>query len=256
LFMKYLFLLSVFITSFSFSQGYYMEFKLSSESEGLLGNMKVSAQDGNSRSEMNFTGGKLASFMPNGLAALHLGSEPNKIFMLNSTTKTYSEIVTDNSADWADYEQSEYEITVIGKEKVNGYNATHVKVKVKGGKNLQDMWTSTDIAGYADFARVKTQYTGKDNLNSALAAKGAAGFPVRVVASQDGQSFQIDLVKAEKKAVDKNLFSLSGYEKGGMYPSLPGSIDVSKLKDLQNMSPDEQRKLIEDLMKQIQTEPK
>jgi tRNA threonylcarbamoyladenosine biosynthesis protein TsaB len=170
--------------------------------------------------------------------------------------KTYSEIVTDNSADWADYEQSEYEITVIGKEKVNGYNATHVKVKVKGGKNLQDMWTSTDIAGYADFARVKTQYTGKDNLNSALAAKGAAGFPVRVVASQDGQSFQIDLVKAEKKAVDKNLFSLSGYEKGGMYPGLPGSIDVSKLKDLQNMSPDEQRKLIEDLMKQIQNRAK
>ena len=254
--MKYLFLLSTFISTFAFSQGYYLEFKLSSASEGILGDMKVSAQDGNSRSEMNFTGGKMASFMPKGLAALFLSKEPNKIYMLNASTKTYTEVITDNSDEWSDYKQSDYEITVVGKEKVNGYNATHVKVKIKGGKELQDMWTSTDIAGYADFAKVKTQYTGKDNLNKALEAKGAAGFPVRVLASQSGRSFQVDLVKAEKRTLEKDLFSLKGYEQGGMYPGVPGSIDVSKMKDIQNMSPDEQRKAIEELMKQMQAEPK
>ncbi len=254
--MKYLFLLSTFLSTFAFSQGYFLEFKLSSESEGLSGNMKVFAQDGNSRSEMNFSGGKMAGFMPKDLAALYLSSEPNKIYMLSTASKTYTEIITDNSDEWTDYKQSEYEITVVGKEKVNGYNATHVKIKLKGGKELQDMWTSTDIAGYADFAKVKTQYTGKDNLNKALEAKGAAGFPVRVLASQGGRSFQIDLVKTEKKTLEKDLFSLNGYEKGGIVPGMSGSIDVSKLKDIQNMSPDEQRKAVEELMKQMQIELK
>jgi hypothetical protein len=254
--MKYLFLLTTFISTLAFSQGQYLEFKLSSESEGLLGNMKVFAQDGNSRSEMNFTGGKMASFMPKGLAALFLSKEPNKIYMLNTTSKTYTEIITDNSDEWTDYKQSDYEITVIGKEKVNGFNATHVKIKIKGGKELQDMWTSTDIVGYADFAKVKTQYTGKDNLNKALEAKGVGGFPVRVLAGNGSRSFQIDLLKAEKKTLEKNLFTLNGYEQGGLVPGMSGSIDVSKMKDIQNMSPDEQRKAIEELMKQMQVEPK
>jgi len=254
--MKYLFLLTTFISTIAFGQGYFMEFKLSSQSEGLLGNMKVYAQDGNSRSEMNFTGGKMASFMPKGMAALFLSKEPTKIYMLNSTSKTYTEIITDNSDEWTDYKQSDYEITVIGKEKVNGFNATHVKVKIKGGKELQDMWTSTDVTGYSDFTKIKTQYTGKDNLNKALEAKGAGGFPVRVLSGKGTQSFQIDLLKAEKKTLEKDLFSLSGYEKGGMYPGLSGSIDISKMKDIQNMSPEEQRKALEELMKQMQVEPK
>ncbi len=238
------------------SQGYFLEYKLSGAKEGLIGNMKIHAMNNNSRTEMNFTGGGIAAFMPKGLAALYLGKSPDKIFMLNPTEKTYTEILVGDDSDWSDLNTDEYEVTVVGKEKVNSYNATHVKVRMKNTGDVQDMWVSSEVPAYTEFQSVKSKYTGKANLYKALEAKGAGGFPVRIMAKQNGSSMQLDLVKAEKKNLDKSLFSLDGYAQGGLIPGMNGTIDLSIMKDIQNMSADEQRKAMEQLLKQFQTEEK
>lgn len=232
-----------------FSQGYYLEFKVSG-SGGVVGNMKVYSQNGASRTDIEFTNKQAKQFMPNGMCVLVFEKEPNKVYLLNSSNKTYSEL-TSNSDDWKDYDQKEYEVTLIGNEKVNNFNATHVKLQVKNTSFKQDLWLSKDVAGYNDFNNIKTKYTGKVNLYKALSEKGAEGFPVRIAVKENGADMQIDLVKAEKKGLPESLFSLTGYQKGSMVPGLPAELDIDKLQNFQNLSPEEQKKLMEEMLKSI-----
>ena len=238
-----------------FSQGYFLEFKMSGV-EGVAGNMKIYAQGGVSRSEVEFLNPNAKLFMPDGMAVLNFEKEPTKIYMLNTAAKTYSEITTTANDDWKDYNQADYTVAVVGKENVNGYNATHVKIKVKGSNLEQDLWTSTEVAGYYDFYKVKTQFTGKENLYKALQEKGAAGFPVRMLVKEKGMNMQMDLVRAEKKKLAESLFTLDGYTKGSSVPGLPADIDISKLQNLKNLSPEEQEKMMEELLKSFQSNPK
>ena len=233
-------------TASAFAQGYYMEMKMSTN-EGEMGTMKIYSQDGNSRSEMKMTANVPAGF--GAMAMLSLKSEPNKIYMLNEKDKTYTEMDVNNKEEYRDGDKSEYEVTIVGKEKVNGYNCTHVKIKQKGSKHDMDWWTTTELANYAEFSKVKSQYTGKSNLYSALEAKGAAGFPVRIKTEDHGQMVQVDLITAEKRTNPSNLFSLSGYKKSEG-PGAPGAgmgIDYSKI---QQMTPEEREKWIEQMKNQ------
>lgn len=225
-----------------------MEMKLSSTGNtSFSGTFKIYAQDGNARTEMKMA----IPQMPGGgmnLIMLKLKADDSNVFMLNEKDKTYTEYSTTNNDDYKDYPQNEYEVTVLGKEKVNGYNATHIKVKVKGHNYEQEMWTSTEVENYPNFASVKSKYWGKDNLNKALAAKGAAGFPVRILVDENRQKIQMDLVKAETKNNSASLFSLSGYAKSkGM--ELPGGVQMQELMEqIKNATPEER----EEMMKQLQ----
>ncbi|MFN8288578.1 MAG: DUF4412 domain-containing protein [Chitinophagales bacterium] len=233
-----------------FAQGYYMEMKMSGN-DGEMGTMKIYSQDGNSRSEMQMSSAKVPAGF-GAMAILSLKSEPSKIYMLNEKEKTYSEMDVSNKEEYRDGDKSEYEVTVIGKEKVNGYNCTHVKIKQKGSKHDMDWWTTTEMANYAEFSKVKSQYTGKSNLYSALEAKGAVGFPVRIKTEDHGQMVQIDLITAEKRNNPSTMFSLSGYKKSEG-PAMPGAgmgIDYSKI---QQMTPEERQKWIEQMKNQYST---
>ena len=227
------------LATVSFSQGAYIEMKLSSSGNASFsGNFKMYAQDGNARTEMKMVVPQLPGGGMN-LTMLKLKTDDSNIFMLNEKDKTYSEYSITGSDDYKDYQQNEYEITVLGKEKVNGYNTTHVKVKVKGHSYEQEMWTSTEVANYNNFTAVKSKYWGKDNLNKALAAKGAAGFPVRILVDENRQKVQMDLVKAEVRTNPASLFTLSGYTKSkGM--ELPGGVQMQELMEqLKNATPEE-----------------
>jgi hypothetical protein len=227
------------------AQGYYVEYKLSSNTaEGALsGAMKTYVQDGNTRMEMNMNTGMGAFNMVN----LVLKSSPSTVYMLDEKSKTYTEIKTGDDEEWRDYAQEEYEVTVLGKEKVNGYNATHVKVKRKGSNQDIELWNTTEIAGYTDFAMMKTKYTGKYNMLKAMEAKGAAGFPVRIKAAQKQYAMQMDLVKAEKRTNPETLFTLNGYTKGGN-SAMPAGIDMQEMmRKMENMTPEEREKWVKQM---------
>jgi hypothetical protein len=235
----------------AFAQGFYFEMKMSSSSQGELGTMKVYGQDGNSRADiaMNIPG-----MGAKNINTLVLKSVPGTVYMLDEKAKTYSELSTGD--DWKDAAQDEYEVTVIGKEKVNGYNSTHVKVKKKGKSDEQELWTSIEIADYASLSKLKTQYTGKENLAKALEAKGAGGFPVRIKTVEHGNTIQVDIVKAEKRTNPASMFTLTGYNKSEGAGSPINSKDLQEMvKKMQNMTPEEREKMIEQLKKQYEQQP-
>jgi hypothetical protein len=233
-----------------FSQGFYFEFKLTGDK--VNGNMKTYAQDGNSRSELNIALGAPGSgqAMNRNVVALVLKDNPDKTYMLDVDKKTYSELDISKRPDTKD-SPDDYDITVIGKEKVNGYDATHVKVKNKRTNQEQDMWTSTGVANYSELEKIKTKYTGKENLTKALAAKGAEGFPVRFIIKEMNTTVQLDLVAASTKTNPASLFSLDGYTKS----TGAGADRQQMMQQLQNMTPEERQKFIEQ-MRQQQGAPK
>jgi Domain of unknown function (DUF4412) len=230
----------------AFSQGFYMEMKMGTTDNADMGVMKVYSQDGNSRSEINLNtpGG------PMDMLTLILKGTPNTLYVLNTKGKTYSEMDISQNNQYKDFPKEDYEVTVLGKEKVNGYNATHVKIMHKGSSVIEEMWTSKDVADYSALINAKTKFTGRLNLNKALAEKGADGFPVRIKTAERGMNVQVDLVKAEKRNFLASLFSLDGYAKSSA-PSMGGGMSQQEmLQKIQNMTPEERQQYIEQLKNQ------
>jgi hypothetical protein len=253
---KFAFILTfIAIATYAFSQGYYVEFKISSETsvgKQIAGNMKSYYQSGNSRSEMSMN----IPGVPTGMnvVSLILSNAPGKIYMLNEEAKTYSELET-KEGEWREHAKAEYEITVVGKEKVNGYNTTHSIVKVNG-KQLQEIWTTKDIDGYSNFAKMKSKYTGQENMFTALADKGAEGMPVRMKVSEHENTMQMDLVKAEKLNVPFSKLSLDGYTKGtntGTSRTVPSQQEM--IQKFQNMTPQEREEMIKQMQQQYGNRP-
>lgn len=234
----------------AFAQGFYMEMKMGTADNADMGVMKVYSQDGNSRSEINLNtpGG------PMDMLTLILKSTPNTLYVLNSKGKTYSEMDISQNNQYKDFPQEDYEITVLGKEKVNGYNSTHVKVTHKGSMAIEEMWTSKEVVDYSAFLSARTKFTGRDNLNKALAAKGADGFPVRIKTLERGMGIQVDLVTAEKRKFLASLFSLDGYTKSSS-PAMGSMSQQEMLQKIQNMTPEERQQFIEQMKSQYGQQP-
>ena len=241
-------LLAVLFSYCATAQGYYFEMKMSSSKQADMGNMKAYAQDGNSRSEVH-----AVTAMGNmDITALNLKSNPGKIYMVNDKDKTYSEMDANQNGQWKDSQQDDYEVTVIGNEKVNGYNSTHVKVKRKDSKIDEEMWVTTEVPDYTSFMSVKTKFTGRTNLYKALEAKGAKGFPIRIKTATAGNDIQVDFVKAEKRNNPASLFSIDGYKKSDN--AMMGGVNVQEMmQKLKNMTPEEQKALMEQMKQSRQS---
>jgi hypothetical protein len=227
------------------AQGFYMEFKLTSKNaEGTIGSVKAYSQDGNSRMEMKMS---IPNIPTKGIdmTTLILKDNPKLAYMINEQTKTYSENEISTSVEFRTAKPEEYEVTVVGKETVNGYITTHCIIKTKDGKTQQEMWTTKDIADFASFQKIRTKYSDQ-GLFAALEAKGAGGMFVRIK-TLGLSSVQLDLVKAEKRNNPTSLFSLSGYKKGQSMSGLPANFDANKI---QNMTPEERQKFMEEMIKQ------
>lgn len=230
--------------SCSYAEGSYIEYKLSSENKP-MGSLKVYTQDDNSRSEISITMPQLPTGI--NITTLMLKGDTKKAYMLDDKAKTYSEMDLDNPSA-KEYAEMEYEVTVIGKEKVNGYNATHVKVKGRKYGSEQELWTSTEVANYAKYKNVRSKYTN-NAMFKALADKGADGFPVRIVAVERGKSLQMDLVKAESTENPAALFSLNGYTKSN--PQTPrGAPSQEMIQQFQNMTPEQREEMIKKMKEQ------
>ncbi len=245
------FLLAASFSINGFSQGFYMEYNIIAD-KGAAGNMKTYAQDGNSRSEISFSmAGSSASPFSQNTVILTLKENADKGYLLDDTRKTYSEMDMSKTYGPKDDKLEDYEVTVLGKEKVNGYNSNHVKLKNKKTNVVEEMWTTTEIAAYAELEKIKTKYTGTENMSKALSAKGAEGFPVKITIDEKGVLASLNLVKAEKRNNPASLFSLSGYTKSAGNDMLGGGNMQQMMQQMQNMSPEERQKFIEQMKQQM-----
>lgn len=246
----------LFLATGAFSQGLYIEFKMSSPgSNAINGSMKAYAQDGNYRTEISMAMPQLQTEAIQ-IVSLSLNAAPGKTYLLNEKQKTYSETDAANNNEYDDVPSANYEVIVLGKEAANRYTSTHVAVKVNG-KQQEEMWTTKELNGFAEFSKIKTKYTGKSNLYKALAAKGADGMPVRIKVNENGQQIQMDLVKAERRNNPGNLFSLAGYTKteSPLKQLFEGEGMQQMMEKLQDMSPEEREEMLKQIQKQYGKHP-
>ncbi|MCS7212045.1 MAG: DUF4412 domain-containing protein [Chloroherpetonaceae bacterium] len=153
------------------------------------------------------------------------GSEPNKIYMLNPDTKTYTEMDIASMTDAMTQSDEDYEVKKVGSEKILGYNCTRVQVKWKKSQLTMEMWTTKDVLDWATYVRMQNNPALRSNkLATALRNAGADGMALKVVSeTQDGGKNIMEVVKVERKAVPASLFEIpKDYKKSeGMF-GIPG----------------------------------
>ena len=141
---------------------------------------------------------------------------PNLIYIINSAQKSYSIIDTDAmKKDMAgtkfaeDYNKAKIEN--LGKETVNGYSCTHVRIT--HGESVMDMWVSKDILDYFTYARMQSSSDkNMPELAKRMKAEGLDGFPVKIWHKQ--ANIITELTKVEKQGLESSLFKVpDGYTK-------------------------------------------
>ena len=238
--------------------GIYVEFKITAggEAKRVGGTMKSWASiNGSSRTEMNM----MMPQMPNGsmkVISIHKAAEPDKVYIQNDASKTYS--VTDMSKFKSNHQAGQkdkpIQIEVLGKEKVNGYNCTHVKITRKGNQ-AQDLWTTKEIADFDKYARIQSnKYFSDEGMMVQLKAKGADGVPVRMRMAERSGDMQMDLIKAEKVEVSDAQFQIPNEykESTGMYggnipPNVAAPAGMPTPEQMQQMTPEMREKWMREL---------
>jgi hypothetical protein len=240
--------------------GIFVEYKIKGPAgpggeQGIQGTMKAWYQDGNTRSQMQME-------MPGGLGSipgmsdkgnmimLLLRDQPDKTFMLDEKNKTYVEISNKKEKD---EQGDDFEITVIGQEKVNGFNATHIKAVSRGpSKAEMEWWVSKEVAGHEEMKNFRSRQFNTSDMYKSMKSKGVEGFPVKMLMGGRGRNkemvMEMNLVKAEKMDMPESRFSIDGYAKREGSPFMLGGMDPEKLK---NMSPEERMKFIQEMQKNM-----
>ncbi len=165
-------------------------------------------------------------------AMLIHGQEPNKIYMLNKESKTYTEV---DFSGVGSAEEREYEVKKIGNEKIQGYNCVHVQVKVKESDMTMDMWTTKEVA--LDWGIYSRMQQGNPALRSskfltALRRENADGVALKTVVegpSDRGTKTVMEVTKIEKKSLPASLFEIpKDYKKSAGMFSIPGMQDIMR----------------------------
>lgn len=248
--MKRLFIISLLASSFVLSAqtGVSFEYKMSSSEMPDIGSMKGYFSDGNSRSEVSVSIPGMEGIGKMSNVGLMTKKDPQTMYLLNEKAKTYTVLKMDQLKS-REEDYSNAKVTLIGKEKVNKYNATHVVIE-NDGKKI-DWWTTTDISNWNLYQGVRSRYTGNESLYKKLSASGAAGFPCKMQMKEGNSVVTLELVKAESKTISASMFEVPSDYKQLTIPAAVGGpqIDYSRIKD---MTPEQQKKFMEDAMRKYQ----
>ncbi|SHF57725.1 protein of unknown function [Salegentibacter echinorum] len=150
--------------------------------------------------------------------------EPNKVIMLHDKSKTYSIFNPDDlklGGEMAEKmkEMSNDSISVVGKEKMNGYECTHLKIITTANvpesikqivgqdSSVEEYWVSKEIPGSSMFdSWAKSQPKMMRGMNSEIYEYG---IPVKMVSKEgDAINMVMELTEAKEQNRDKDLFEI------------------------------------------------
>jgi Domain of unknown function (DUF4412) len=172
--------------------------------------MYFSALGGRVETEMKFSPNR----KPFKTIRIHKYDTKDLYWVLNEAAETYS--VTDLS-NYKPDEREEKKVTVkvLGKELVMGLNCVHILISTSSGET--EMWTTKELMDYTAYKKLN-ESDSKSRISSfanALIEAKAEGFPVKTL-KKDGKggNITIEIVKIERKTIDKSLFEVpSNYTK-------------------------------------------
>ena len=229
--------------------GAQIEYKMTTTGATAPGSMKMYYATQGSRIEMNMA----VPQMPNGgisRTTIIKSDQPNTVYMLDDKARTYSTMETqpNNNA------QSDAGMTVkiLGKEKIGKYNCTHAQVA--RGNDVSDYWTTTDIPEYGKYRNNNNSNCKMASEQNALATNGADGLLVKTITRDPrGTEITMELVSFTRKDLPASLFLVPADYKMNASGAKPGAPAIDPAK-LQNMTPEERAKYVEELKKQYETQ--
>jgi hypothetical protein len=157
---------------------------------------------------------------------------PKVVWLVNDNLKTYSYINLADEAPASDT-AAKYAIKVLGKEKLLGYECTHLTLTRP--HELVDAWITSDLPEvYAVLKKLQEanpQY-GDLSIFRALEAAGKAGLPMKYIVVRDGQRVTMQVKAIQRKAQPAALFTVpNDYKKtegaAGLQPT-PEQIEEMK----------------------------
>jgi hypothetical protein len=113
-----------------------------------------------------------------------------------------------------------YQVTRIGNETVSGYKCIHSKLTMvttsqKSGIT-EDIWTSTDVPGYATLEKLMTVQNVTPKMMQALDQAGCGGFFVKLGMQSSGFSMDMQLIMADRRNFPASMFQIpAGYSPAG-----------------------------------------
>ena len=148
------------------------------------------------------------------LAVLLDAKTPRTATMVNDAAKIYSVInLADESPAAAD-PAGKYTLKELGKEKILGYNCTHITLTRP--KELVDAWITQELPDVyrvlQKLQQANPQFGAADAFR-ALDASGKSGLPMRCIVVREGQRVTTEVRKIERKTLPASLFSVPpGYK--------------------------------------------
>jgi Domain of unknown function (DUF4412) len=181
-------------------------------------------------------------------------SEPDKIYMLNDESKTYSVWdLSKSREDMKDLAKETYTVKKLGKDTVAGLSCQNALLTSSKGDEIEAC-VSRDFAASSDWiAAMNRGDKAAGSWIHSLKGAGIEGFPVRWSTRSKGSkdaTMTMELTRIEKKSLPASLFEVpAGYKQtemaiGGLTPEQQKQVDDA----MKNLTP-EQRKAYEDAMK-------
>lgn len=161
---------------------------------------------------------------------------PEKIYMINEAAGTCMEVDVSRPGKKVDVDPfKDAKIENLGKEMVNGYNCTHVRI-TEGIKDMtMDIWVTKDMLDYFAYERMQgSRDRNMPKLAERLKAAGLDGFPVRTKISPAG--IVTDLTKVERTSLDDALFKVPDNCTKMQVPTAPQGMTPEKMKEMQEFA--------------------
>lgn len=163
------------------------------------------------------------------MSIIHRRANKGMVVQLMHAQKQYMEMpVADGPTDQSVESLDSFEVKKLGKEKIAGHNTEHVQLTDKKSGATIDMWLSKEVR-VADTLGMMSQGQGMEGaMVQALKKKGVEGWPLKVVAKQQGMTMTVETTKIEKKKLPADLFEVpKGYTKASMPAMPPGMPELT-----------------------------
>ncbi|MDB5105031.1 MAG: hypothetical protein JWP91_2720 [Fibrobacteres bacterium] len=149
---------------------------------------------------------------------------PKVVWLVNDNLKTYSYLNISDALPPADTAGGKYVLKVLGKEKILGYECTHLTLTRP--HELVDAWITNelpDVYGVLKKLQEANPAYGDLSIFRALEDAGRSGMPMKYIVVRDGQRVTMTVRKTERKPLPAAMFTVPrDYKKseaGGLTPS-------------------------------------
>lgn len=216
------------------------------DGEKMHGSMTVKVSPLGARSETHMEN------VPVNHVVIRKKSQPDAAVILDANAKTWAEMDMKRAREMTRNAPEEtFTVKKLGTEKLQGYVCDHIVV-TGSRSGAHEMWVTKEIGDSSMFQAMGggPREGGPEGLAHALRDAGVDGFPMKAIHGEGDHKVTMEVVKLEKKSIPASEFEVpAGYTRQ-QHIGPPG-VDPAMMEKMKNASPEERRKLAEEMKKKM-----